>query len=106
VLYGALSAAFGFGLYGCGMVWTTVRFLFEGANSNALESPLLYVGGIRVLLGAALIAAELVFQLPSKRAHRRVAVNPIRDAESGLISFDAKMTLQEWRKKSIREYWS
>jgi hypothetical protein len=79
MLYGVLSAALGFGLYACGMVWTTVRFLIAGANPKALESPLLYVSGIPVLLGAALVAAELVFQLPRKRAHRQVAVNPVAD---------------------------
>jgi hypothetical protein len=77
MLYGVLSAAFGFGLYTCGMVWATVRFAVEGGSSKALESPLLYFSGIPVLLGALLVAAELMFQLPKKRAHRRVVVNPV-----------------------------
>src|SRR5579872_2149440 len=85
MLMGVLSAAFGFGLYACGMVWTTVRFLAEGANAKALESPLLYISGIPVLLGAALVAGELVFQLPRKRAHRRVVVNPLADSHLTVV---------------------
>ena len=77
MLYGVLSAALGFGLYTCGIVWATVRLIVEGGSSNALESRLLYFSGIPVLLGAVLAAAELVFQLPQKRAHRRVVVNPV-----------------------------
>ena len=78
-LYGVLSAAFGFGLYTCEMVWATVHFVVAGASTEALESPLLYLSGIPVLLGAVLIAVELLFRLPKKRAHRHVAVNPVVD---------------------------
>jgi len=67
------------------MVFTTVRFLAAGANAKALESPLLYVSGIPVLLGAALVAAELMFQLPRKRANRRVAVNPVADPQLTVV---------------------
>ncbi|MGP8246328.1 MAG: glycosyltransferase [Bryobacteraceae bacterium] len=76
MLYGVLAAAFGFGLYTCGIVWVTVRFLVEGGSAKALQSPILYLSGIPVLWGGVLIAAELMLQLPGKRAHRRVAVNP------------------------------
>lgn len=77
MLYGVLLAACGFGLYTCGIVWVTIRFLVEGGNANAIQSPLLYLSGIPVLWGGVLIAAELMLQLPKKRANRRVAVNPL-----------------------------
>jgi len=77
MLYGVLSAAFGFGLYACGIVWVTARLVVEGGGAKALESPLLYLSGIPVLLGALLIAFELVVQLPKKRLHRRVAMFPV-----------------------------
>lgn len=79
MLYGVLSAIFGFGLYTLAMVWATVRFAVERGSTRALENPLLYLSGIPVLLGVVLVAAELQFQLPKKRAHRRVAINPVLD---------------------------
>lgn len=80
MLYGVLSAALGFGLYVCGLVVSTIRFLAGAADSKALASPALYFSGIPVLLGAVLVAAELMFQLPRKRANRRVSVNPVSDS--------------------------
>lgn len=79
MLYGVLSAVFGFGLFTCGIVWTTVQFALAGGSTRALETPVLYLSGIPVLLGVALVVAELAFQLPKKRANRCVAVNPVAD---------------------------
>ena len=85
MLYGVLSAALGFGLYVCGLVVSTLRFLVGGAGSQALANPVLYFSGIPVLLGAILVAAELMFQLPRKRANRRVSVNPVSDSHLTVV---------------------
>ena len=85
MLYGVLSAALGFGLYACGLVVSTLRFLVGGADSKTLASPVLYFSGIPVLLGAILVAAELIFQLPRKRANRRVSVNPVSDSHLTVV---------------------
>lgn len=85
MLYGVLSAALGFGLYVCGLVVSTLRFLVAGADAKALASPVLYFSGIPVLLGAILVAAELMFQLPRKRANRRVSVNPVSDSHLTVV---------------------
>lgn len=79
MLYGLLSAALGFGLYVCTVAAATVRFVIGGADSQALGSNVMFFSGIPVLFGVILVAAELTFQLPRKRANRRVAVNPVAD---------------------------
>ncbi|HUI81626.1 MAG TPA: hypothetical protein VLY24_27060 [Bryobacteraceae bacterium] len=54
--------------------------------------------GVQLMAATALLAVDEAFA--TKLLER------IRDTDPGLISFDAKMTLPEWRKGSIREYWS
>ena len=79
MLYGVLSAALGFGFYLCAVAAATVRFVIGGLDSRALGSPVTYFSGIPVLLGVVLVAVELTFQLPRKRANRRVVVNRVAD---------------------------
>lgn len=54
--------------------------------------------GVQLMAGVALLALDEPFAIK--------LLERIRDSELGLISFNAKMTLQEWRKGAIREYWS
>jgi hypothetical protein len=52
---------------------------------------------VKVLAAASLLAVDEPFACALLEA--------IRDKDAGLTSFTAKMTLQEWRAGSIREYW-
>jgi hypothetical protein len=53
---------------------------------------------VQILSAAALLALDEPFATE--------ILERIRDSNVGIPSFDAMMTLQEWRKGSIREYWS
>lgn len=53
---------------------------------------------VQIVAAAALLALDEPFATE--------ILERIRDTNVGIPSFEAEMMLQEWRKGSIREYWS
>jgi glycosyltransferase involved in cell wall biosynthesis len=79
MLYGVLSAIFGFGLYTLTVLWAAIALaggVIKSARPDAWQS---LAGGIPVIIGMILVFVELTFQLPKKRANRRVPVEPIHN---------------------------
>jgi hypothetical protein len=85
MLYGALSAALGFGLQTCAGLWAFFSSFSEAGNVPRFGIPLFSYSAIPVIVGVFLVAAELVFQLPKKRAHRRVVANTIQNRELTVV---------------------
>ena len=79
MLYGALSVVLGFALQTCAGLWAFLASLSGTPAARHTEIPLISYSAIPVLVGVLLIAAELVFQLPKKRAHRRVVADTIQN---------------------------
>jgi hypothetical protein len=85
MLYGALSAALGFGLQTCAGLWAFFSSFTEAGSVPRFGIPLFSYSAIPVIVGVFLVAAELVFQLPKKRAHRRVVANTIKNRELTVV---------------------
>src|ERR1017187_7132620 len=85
MLYGVLLLAAGFGLYTCGILWTFLSFLFNPGGARTWSMALLTYGGVPVLAGIFLIGFELAFQLPRKRADRRVPMDPVRNSQLTVV---------------------
>lgn len=85
MLYGVLLLATGFALYTCAIFWTFLSFLFNPGGARALNIALLSYGGVPVLAGILLIVFELAFQLPRKRADRRVPMDPVRNSQLTVV---------------------
>lgn len=77
MLYGVLSAVFGFSWYIAAVLWASVSLVTHLAAPPSVRMAL--GGGIPVIAGMLLIFVELAVQLPKKRAHRRVPVEPVHD---------------------------
>lgn len=85
MLYGVLLLAAGFSLYTCGILWTFLSFLFNPGGARTWSMALLTYGGVPVLAGIFLIGFELAFQLPRKRADRRVPMDPVRNSQLTVV---------------------
>jgi hypothetical protein len=85
MLYGALSAALGFGLQTCAGLWAFFSSFTEAGSVPRFGIPLFSYSAIPVIVGVFLVAAELVFQLPKKRAHRHVVANTIQNRELTVV---------------------
>jgi glycosyl transferase family 2 len=85
MLYGALSAALGFALQTCAGLWAFFSSLTASGSDRHSVILLVSYSTIPVLVGGFLVAAELIFQLPRKRANRRVVVDTIRNRELTVV---------------------
>jgi hypothetical protein len=57
----------------------------EAGSVPRFGIPLFSYSAIPVIVGVFLVVAELVFQLPKKRAHRRVVANTIKNRELTVV---------------------
>lgn len=85
MLYGALSAALGFTLQTCASLWAFCFAIIDAGSARHSDIPLLSYSAIPIITGVLLVAAELVFQLPKKRAHRRVVADAIQNRDLTVI---------------------
>ncbi|MCX6627565.1 MAG: glycosyltransferase family 2 protein [Candidatus Solibacter sp.] len=85
MLYGVLSAALGFALQTCAGLWAFVSSFTDAGSARHSDIALMSYSAIPIIVGVFLVAAELVFQLPKKRAHRRVLADTIQNRELTVI---------------------
>ena len=85
MLYGALSTALGVALQTCAGLWAFCTVLTGAAGARHADIPLVSYSAIPIIVGVFLIAAELAFQLPKKRAHRRVLADTIKNRDLTVI---------------------
>lgn len=77
MMYGSLLVGFGIVLFLLGTASISIALVVNPASSNwLLEQPFLYFTGLPVIAGVVLAFFELAFQLPRKRRHNRVRVEP------------------------------
>src|SRR5882672_8851254 len=85
MLYGVLSAALGFALQTCAGLWAFFSSLIAAGSTSHSDISLLSYSAIPIIVGVFLVAAELVFQLPRKRAHRRVLAGTVRNRDLTVV---------------------
>jgi hypothetical protein len=85
MLYGAISAVIGFGLQTVAGLWSFGASFTESGAVHGFGAALLSYSAIPVIVGVFLVAAELVFQLPKKRAHRRVVADTVQNRDLTVV---------------------
>jgi hypothetical protein len=95
MLYGALSMALGFALQTCAGLWAFCSVFTGTGGTRHSDIPLISYSAIPIIVGVFLVAAELAFQLPKKRAHRRVVADtiPNRDLTVILTAYNDELSI-------------
>ena len=95
MLYGALSMALGFALQTCAGLWAFCSVFTGTGGTPHSDIPLISYSAIPIIVGVFLVAAELAFQLPKKRAHRRVVADtiPNRDLTVILTAYNDELSI-------------